>query len=69
MTSRRNTTTSENSTTQVETVTEPSATPAQGRVYVYDTETGNKLPNPVPRSWLDGRFPNLKEQPSKKAGN
>lgn len=37
-------------------------------VYVYDTTTGNKLPNPVPETWLDGRFPQLSETPSKKAG-
>lgn len=39
------------------------------RVYVYDTNTKQKLSHPVPRTWLDGRFPHLKEQPSKKAGN
>ena len=38
-------------------------------VYVYDTNSKQKLPYPVPTSWLDGRFPHLKEQPSKKAGN
>jgi hypothetical protein len=38
------------------------------KVYVYDTTTGDKLPNPVPETWLDGRFPNLSETPSKKAG-
>lgn len=38
-------------------------------VYVYDTKTGNKLTHPVPETWLDGRFPQLKEVPStKKAG-
>ncbi|AYN57869.1 hypothetical protein PP640_gp14 [Arthrobacter phage Faja] len=37
-------------------------------VYVYDKESGNKLPNPVPETWLDGRFPNLSLTPSKKAG-
>ncbi|QFG09556.1 hypothetical protein HYQ00_gp12 [Arthrobacter phage TripleJ] len=37
-------------------------------VYVYDKTTGDKLPNPVPETWLDGRFPNLSETPSKKAG-
>ena len=37
-------------------------------VYVYDKESGDKLPNPVPETWLDGRFPNLSETPSKKAG-
>jgi hypothetical protein len=38
------------------------------RVYVYDTVTGVKQPNPVPETWLDGRFPRLAEVPSKKAG-
>lgn len=37
-------------------------------VYVYNTETGNKLVNPVPETWLDGRFPQLSATPSKKAG-
>lgn len=38
-------------------------------VYVYDSLSGEKLPNPVPQTWLDGRFPNLSETPSsKKAG-
>ena len=37
-------------------------------VYVYNTETGDKLPNPVPETWLDGRFPQLSLTPSKKAG-
>ena len=39
-----------------------------GRVRAVDTVTGNILPYPVPRSWLDGRFPKLKEAPSSKAG-
>lgn len=43
-------------------------TDAQKRVFVYDTNTKQKLPYPVPTSWLDGRFPHLKEQPSKKEG-
>lgn len=54
-----------------EAVQEPAETPtdtARERVYVYDKNTGEKLRNPVPRSWLDGRFPNLSETPSKKAG-
>lgn len=38
------------------------------RVHVYDKNTGEKLPNPVPTTWLDGRFPNLTEQPPKKEG-
>jgi hypothetical protein len=37
-------------------------------VYVYDTETGGKLNDPVPETWLDGRFPQLSLTPSKKAG-
>jgi len=38
-------------------------------VYVYDKSTGAKLGNPVPETWLDGRFPQLSEIPSlKKAG-
>lgn len=37
-------------------------------VHVYDAVTGDKLPNPVPEHFLDGRFPRLKEVPSKKAG-
>ncbi|MEO5317595.1 hypothetical protein PV761_03240 [Arthrobacter sp. CC3] len=37
-------------------------------VYVYDTETGDKLDRPVPETWLDGRFPHLSLTPSKKAG-
>lgn len=60
--------------TSVHTVTEPA--PAQRhdydpnkRVRVQDKTTGNILPHPVPATWLDGRFPNLKEVPSnKKAG-
>lgn len=58
--------------TPVDTVTEP-VIPARKydprvMVYVYDTETGEKLPNPVPETWLDGRFPQLSETPSQKAG-
>ncbi|WP_314325439.1 hypothetical protein [Paenarthrobacter ilicis] len=37
-------------------------------VHVYDKETKEKQPNPVPETWLDGRFPRLAEVPSKKAG-
>ena len=47
---------------------EPTPESVEGRVYAYDTQSGAKLHDTVPRSWLDGRFPNLKEQPSKKAG-
>lgn len=32
-------------------------------VRVYDTRTSEKLPNPVPRVWLE-LYPHLKEQPS-----
>ena len=37
-------------------------------IYVYDVQTGAKLNDPVPETWLDGRFPQLSETPSKKAG-
>lgn len=37
-------------------------------VYVTDTTSGTDLPNPVPQTWLDGRFPHLKATPTKKAG-
>lgn len=53
-------------------VTEPvdtSTVDQNDKVRVYDSLSGEKLNRPVPRSWLDGRFPNLKESPSsKKAG-
>lgn len=63
------------------TVTEP-ATPAtvaavqepkrrldpRKKVYVFDKNTGQKLDDPVPETWLDGRFPQLSETPSTKAG-
>lgn len=42
--------------------------PLSSRVRVRDTKTGEILPYPVPRSWLDGRFPNLQETHSSKAG-
>lgn len=39
-------------------------------VYVHDTNTGNKLDRPVPETWLDGRFPQLSQNPSTlKGGN
>ena len=38
------------------------------RVAAYDKVSGDKLPYPVPLSHLDGRFPNLSETPSSKAG-
>lgn len=38
-------------------------------VRVYDATTKEKLPNPVPETWLDGRFPHLKQVPSTKKGN
>lgn len=51
-------------------VTEPlQVTEPNKRVTVYDRVTGEKLPYKVPLSHLDGRFPNLKETPSSKAGN
>lgn len=37
-------------------------------VRVRSAKTGNILPNRVPRTWLDGRFPQLKEVPSNKKG-
>lgn len=37
-------------------------------VRVRDAKTGKILPNRVPRTWLDGRFPQLKEVPSNKKG-
>ena len=37
-------------------------------VRVRDADTGEILPNRVPRNWLDGRFPQLKEVPSNKKG-
>lgn len=61
---------------KADTVTEPAIPETvQGRkydprklVYVYDNTTGEKQVNPVPETWLDGRFPHLSETPSKKAG-
>lgn len=32
-------------------------------VDVYDVTTGKKLDQPVPETWLDGRFPQLSEFP------
>jgi hypothetical protein len=53
-----------------ETVTEPSRTfDPRKSVYVYDVNTGKKLDRPVPETFLDGRFPQLKETPSTKEGN
>ena len=38
-------------------------------VRVRDTKTGEIMSRPVPETWLDGRFPNLKAVPStQKAG-
>lgn len=51
-----------------ETVTEPVTYDPRKSVYVYDAATGEKLDRPVPENWLDGRFPHLKETPSKKVG-
>lgn len=54
-------------------VTEPAKAPrydSNKRVRAVDKNTGEVLRRPVPESWLDGRFPNLKAAPSnKKAGN
>lgn len=36
------------------------------KVTAYDNVTGQKLPAPVPETWLDGRFPRLEETPSSK---
>jgi hypothetical protein len=52
---------------------EPKTTPRKydprKSVEVYNTATGDKLPRPVPETWLDGRFPQLSLTPSsKKAG-
>jgi hypothetical protein len=54
---------------------EQSEAPAPGRAFdsnkrvtAYDRVTGTKLPYKVPETHLDGRFPNLKETPSSKAG-
>lgn len=33
-------------------------------VHVYDSDTGRKLDRPVPETWLDGRFPQLLQNPS-----
>lgn len=39
-------------------------------VHVYDATTGTKLDRPVPETWLDGRFPQLSQNPSTlKGGN
>lgn len=53
----------EKATATAQTVSHPPT-----RVRVADTDTGAIQPYPVPRAWLDGRFPNLKEVPSSKAG-
>lgn len=39
------------------------------KVRVYDKNTKTMVRRPVPETWLDGRFPNLVEAPSSKAGN
>jgi len=54
-------------------VTEPAITETRKfdprkLVYVYEKDSGNKLDRPVPETWLDGRFPQLSETPSSKAG-
>lgn len=38
------------------------------KVRVYDKTTNEMILRPVPETWLDGRFPNLVEAPSSKAG-
>ncbi|MFF5791132.1 hypothetical protein ACFY5D_03695 [Paeniglutamicibacter sp. NPDC012692] len=64
----------EPATPVVATVTEPARPEAdrvfdpRNKVFVYDTTTGKKLDRPVPETWLDGRFPQLKEVPSQKEG-
>lgn len=65
----RNTPTSEPAQ---ETAPEPEASlpsPTPGSLLAYDTKTKQKLGHPVPASWLDGRFPHLKQVPSQEAGN
>lgn len=50
-------------------VTEPERTyDPRKKVKVYDTKTKQVVNRPVPETWLDGRFPNLAEAPSSKAG-
>lgn len=36
------------------------------KIRVRDTKTGEILTHAVPETWVDGRFPNLKEVPSNK---
>lgn len=43
--------------------------PIPDTALAYDTRTKRKLGHPVPASWLDGRFPHLKQVPSQEAGN
>ena len=52
-------------------ITEPERTyDPRVRVYVYDSTTGRKLDDSVPETWLDGRFPQLTQNPSTlKGGN
>lgn len=51
------------------TVTEPERVyDPRKKVRVYDKTTGKLIDRPVPETWLDGRFPNLVEAPSSKAG-
>lgn len=63
----------EPATAEVATVTEPAQSE---RVYdprkmvrVMDAKTKQVIRRTVPETWLDGRFPNLVETPSQKAGN
>lgn len=39
------------------------------KVRVMDAKTKQVVRRTVPETWLDGRFPNLVETPSQKAGN
>lgn len=55
----------------VHTVTEPAKAQRHDydpnkRVKAVDKNTGEVLRRPVPETWLDGRFPNLKAAPSNK---
>lgn len=57
----------------VDTVTEPAQPDRvydpRKKVRVMDAKTKQVVRRTVPETWLDGRFPNLVETPSQKAGN
>ena len=57
----------------MDTVTEPAkpdrAYDPRKKVRVMDAKTKQVVRRTVPETWLDGRFPNLVETPSQKAGN